>query len=291
MVQIKSIKNEDDYKELLRIESMICNEDTSVWHRHFGGIGVDRYFFGNGKNDIFHYGKLICNENESIGYALVYNNECEFAVELLSKWKDNIIEVVQLIEKVFKKGDNIRTCCNDEIQLKKLMSIGYTEKGKFKFNASINLMTFEKVDTIWNEEKIRILKYDDINTRVEYSALPTGEKITKKMYMEYLQSEDSNSVLDYVVIDKKTGGMAGYYSWWLDKESNTAIINPVACLEAYRKRKISTRSIYHELNELKDKGFSYAYVDTDLVNLPAVNLYKSVGFKQSKNNISIVKSL
>lgn len=69
------------------------------------------------------------------------------------------------------------------------------------------------------------------------------------------------------------------------------MLNPVTCLEVYRERKISTRAILHELNELKDKGFSYAYVDTDLDNLLAVNFYKSVGFKQSKKDITILKSI
>lgn len=53
MVQIAPVKNEEDYQLLLSVESLICKETPERWHCHFGGIGIDRYFFGDKNDEIY----------------------------------------------------------------------------------------------------------------------------------------------------------------------------------------------------------------------------------------------
>lgn len=119
MVQIAPVKNEEDYQLLLSVESLICKETPERWHCHFGGIGIDRYFFGDKNDEIYEYGKLIYLENNLVGYALVYLEDYKYNMWLLSGFREQIVEIVPQIEKLFKKGQSIRTVCNDKRQIMK----------------------------------------------------------------------------------------------------------------------------------------------------------------------------
>ncbi|WP_455715526.1 GNAT family N-acetyltransferase [Anaerosporobacter sp.] len=139
MVQIIPVKNEEDYQLLLSVESLICKETPERWHQHFGGIGVDRYFFGDNNDEIFEYGKLIYLGNHTIGYALVYLEEGEYNVSLLSEWKEKIAEIIPLIEKMLHKGQSISTVCNDNLVKEQLIALGYVSQGEVTYSAVIDL--------------------------------------------------------------------------------------------------------------------------------------------------------
>ena len=280
MVQIVQIKNEEDYQLLLSVESLICKETPDRWHCHFGGIGVDRYFFGDKNDEIYEYGKLIYQENKLVGYALVYLEDYKYNMWLLSDWREQIVEIVPQIESMFKKGQSIRTVCNDNLVKEQLIELGYISDGEETFSASIDLNNYRTEEVQWDLEVIRIISEQDIDERVKYSSLPTGSMITKDRFEKYLNTDDAKHVLDFVVVDKVTGNLMGYYSWWLDVESNTAMLNPVACINVHRRKGISTRAIQYGLNILKERGFNYAYVDTSANNEAAIGLYSSVGFKK-----------
>ncbi|HEX3075950.1 MAG TPA: GNAT family N-acetyltransferase [Lachnospiraceae bacterium] len=289
MIRIKDLNDEDSYKKLLHIESMICISEPNRWHMHFGGIGVDRYFFGNGKNDIYIYGKLIYDDSKLIGYALVYRDDFYYNVWLLPQSKAHIEEVIQLIETMFEKGHVITTNCTDKDVIKLMQTKGYKNNGESKYTAVLDLTSYKQEEILWDGEEIRLFKRDDITERVRYAALPTGNEITNEMYLDYMSSDDARNVIDYVVVDKNTDKMIGYYSWWLDVTSNTAMLNPVACIESHRKKGVSKRAILHGLNHLKVIGMNYAYVDTGSNNLAAISLYSSVGFLKCNTFLEMSK--
>lgn len=289
MVQIAPVKNEEDYQLLLSVESLICKETPERWHCHFGGIGIDRYFFGDKNDEIYEYGKLIYLENNLVGYALVYLEDYKYNMWLLSGFREQIVEIVPQIEKLFKKGQSIRTVCNDKLVKKQLIELGYVSDGEETFSASIDLNNYRLEEVQWDLEVIRIISEQDIDERVKYSSLPTGAMITKDRFEKYLNTDDAKHVLDFVVVDKVTGNLMGYYSWWLDEESNTAMLNPVACIHVHLRKGISARAIQYGLNILKERGFHYAYVDTSANNEAAIGLYSSVGFKKCIDVIAYSK--
>lgn len=289
MAQIAPVKNEEDYQLLLSVESLICKETPERWHCHFGGIGIDRYFFGDKNDEIYEYGKLIYLENNLVGYALVYLEDYKYNMWLLSGFREQIVEIVPQIEKLFKKGQSIRTVCNDKLVKKQLIELGYVNDGEETFSASIDLNNYRLEEVQWDLEVIRIISEQDIDERVKYSSLPTGSMITKDRFEKYLNTDDAKHVIDFVVVDKVAGNLMGYYSWWLDEESNTAMLNPVACILVHRRKGISARAIQYGLNILKERGFHYAYVDTSANNEAAIGLYSSVGFKKCIDVIAYSK--
>lgn len=190
---------------------------------------------------------------------------------------------------MFKKGQSIRTVCNDNLIKERLIELGYASEGEETYSATIDLNNYRPEEVQWDLEVIRIISEQDIDERVKYSSLPTGSMITRDRFEKYLNTDDAKHVLDFVVVDKVAGNLMGYYSWWLDVESNTAMLNPVACINVYRKKGISTRAIQYGLNKLKERGFNYAYVDTSANNGAAIELYSSVGFNKCIDVIAYSK--
>lgn len=232
---------------------------------------------------------MIYLENNLVGYALVYLEDYKYNMWLLSGFREQIVEIVPQIEKLFKKGQSIRTVCNDKLVKKQLIELGYVSDGEETFSASIDLNNYRPEEVQWDLEVIRIISEQDIDERVKYSSLPTGSMITKDRFEKYLNTDDAIHVIDFVVVDKVAGNLMGYYSWWLDEESNTAMLNPVACIHVHRRKGISARAIQYGLNILKERGFHYAYVDTSANNEAAIGLYSSVGFKKCIDVIAYSK--
>ena len=116
--------------------------------------------------------------------------------------------------------------------------------------------------------------------RAKCATIPTGTEITEKMYRDYFNSTYYRSALDYIIRDSSNGELVGFVTWWVDENSGTALLEPVACLEKYRRRKIMKRALFHGLNVLKQKGVLYAFVSTSIRNEKSQLLYLSVGFKK-----------
>ena len=135
-------------------------------------------------------------------------------------------------------------------------------------------------DVIWHDENIALLSESDIDDRVTYADIPTGKAITRNMYEALINSEYYNATLDYVIRSASTNEFIGFVTWWIDENSKTATLEPVACLPNYRRRGIMKRALLFGLNELKRRGLRYAYVSTSMRNKKSQPLYQAVGFKK-----------
>ena len=281
MIRLQTAATEEDYRSILRLESTLCSLNPERWHFHFGGIGFERYMFGNGAADFFIYGHILLQRDAVIGYALIYREECEYRVGLLPQYAVLYPEIVAAIEKEFPAGSEFRTDVNnyDAELCRALLNAGYKKGAESRFQAVFDLRT-PQVGVQPFHGHLAVLEEADIPERVRYAALPTGASITAEMFEAYLRSADCQNVLDYVFRTEE-GAFAGYLSWWMDRDSNTVMLNPVACVEQYRKRGYTQAAISQGLQILKEKGFAFAYVDTGMRNLPAKNLYQKAGFLQS----------
>lgn len=145
----------------------------------------------------------------------------------------------------------------------------------------LKLDSFTIEESEWLQERISFLTTEDIPERIKYASIPTGNTINEKMFHDYLQSNDHNSILDYVVRDVSTNNFIGFITLWIDQKSNTALIEPVACCEEYRRCGIMKRTLNFALAELQKKGIQCVYVSTSISNSAAQSLYQSVGFKKT----------
>ena len=157
---------------------------------------------------------------------------------------------------------------------------GFILGNEERWRAGLNLSEYTEQDMIWRDENITLLSESDIDDRVTYADIPTGKKITRNMYETLINSKYYHAALDYVIRSANTNEFIGFVTWWIEENSKTATLEPIACLPAYRQRGIMKRALFYGLNELKRRGLRYAYVSTSIRNEKSQPLYQAVGFKK-----------
>lgn len=284
MTALQRVADEAGYRRVREIESRICAAQPERWHFHHGSLGVDRYFFGAGAGDFFTYAHLVLSQGNLAGYALVYRSECLFHLALLPPYTAGMAaEALRAVEACFPKGASIGAdvSCLEAPLVDALRAGGYTEGPETRFQGVAPLASYRGSPASIAPLYPALLEERDIAERVRYAALPTGAPITEDMFRAYRCSEDAESVLDEVVRDPLRGALAAYLSWWIDRDSRTVMLNPAACIEAYRRQGILKSCLIRGLCALRDRGLRYAYVDTGIGNRPAVGLYEAAGFVKS----------
>ncbi len=172
-----------------------------------------------------------------------------------------------------------------------LIECGFVRKDEERWQSGLDLREYAKTKTIWQDEVIKILSEDDIDDRVKYAEIPTGKSISSSMYKSLIESDYYEYALDYVIRDVKTGDFTGFITWWIDENSKTVVLEPVACLPEFRRRGIMKRALFYGLNELKKRGLQYAYVSTSILNEKSQPLYRSAGFKKIGTACRYVKEV
>ena len=283
MITIENVNNERDFQIMCDIESTISKDcSLTSWPLHIGGLYFDRYMYGNVASDIFTYGKLIKQAEKPIGYVLNYLDEKLFAVRLVTDNEELYGTVIRQIEKQFELVRECSVVANtlDTALCDALVENGYIRGKEERFQAGLDLNLYQPMACEWQNETISILTEQDIPERVKYADIPTNEPITQKMYEEFYYSDGYKKTLDYVIRDNVTKELAGFVTWWIDSNNQTALLEPVACLPQFRRRGIMRRALQYGLSELKQKGVLYAYVSTSINNEKSQPLYMSVGFNK-----------
>jgi len=261
------------------------------WEPHIGGLSFDRYMYGNGATDVYFYGKLLYLDETPIGYLLAYIDEGEYSLRIMPKYEQYMDEAINLVEILYQNSEEFFIITNslNENLCKSLINHGYKKEKEKRFQAILNLKNWVAEEGEWLEERISMLTEEDIPERIKYASIPTGHAISEKMFRDYLQSNDHTNTLDYVIRDVSTNNFIGFTTWWIDKNSNTALLEPVACLEEYRRRGIMKRTLNFGLAELKKRGIQCVYVSTSIGNKASQLLYQSVGFKKTGEANKYVK--
>ncbi len=290
MIELIKAKSEADFLTAMELERRICALDGHArWHYHIGGLVFDRFMFEGGAPDFFDFGHLVLLDGEPVGFALCYFDEGDCNIELLNEYRSLYSEVIPLVDALF--GDREFSTTVNSLDVEHVAALkGYTDDGEDSFCAFIDLENYQLHEVNFITETIRPLERDDISDRARYGDIPTARPLSEELYRGLMDSPYYGMTLDYVIIDRASGGFAGFLTWWLDPKSRTALLEPVACLPDFRRRGIMTRALKFGLNELKRRGFSAAYVSTSIRNLPAQALYQSVGFKKSGTANSYTKN-
>lgn len=84
--------------------------------------------------------------------------------------------------------------------------------------------------------------------------------------------------LDIVTVSP-TGEIAAYVNGWLDPVNKIGDLGPVGAREPFRRRGLTRAAQLECLRRMKDMGMDRACISTGFANLPAQQLYQSIGFK------------
>lgn len=223
MITLRNVTDEIDYKIMCNIESNICKANMfQSWQPHMGGLSFDRYMYGNGATDLFLYGKLLYLDETPIGYLLAYIDEKEYSLRIMPNFERYIDEAIKLVGILYQNCEEYFIIANslNEKLCKSLIDYGYRKENERRFQAMLKLNNWVEEKYEWSEERISILTEEDISERVKHAYIT----ITEKMLRDYLQSNDHTNTLDYVVRDVSTNNFIGFTTWWIDKNSNTALL-------------------------------------------------------------------
>jgi ribosomal protein S18 acetylase RimI-like enzyme len=106
----------------------------------------------------------------------------------------------------------------------------------------------------------------------------TVGNVSSDDYKRFMQLPGYHRELDIVTVSPD-GVIAAYVNGWIDPLNKIGDLGPVGALPAYRRQGLTRAAIIECLHRLKAYGMNRACVSTGVTNVPARQLYESIGFK------------
>jgi len=107
-------------------------------------------------------------------------------------------------------------------------------------------------------------------------------------YARFMQLPGYHRELDIVTI-APNGIIAAYVNGWIDPVNKIGDFGPVGALEAYRRQGLTRAVLLEGLQQMKACGMDRVCISTSLSNVPARQLYESIGFKIVNRYLDYVK--
>ncbi|MFZ5858409.1 MAG: GNAT family N-acetyltransferase [Chloroflexota bacterium] len=85
------------------------------------------------------------------------------------------------------------------------------------------------------------------------------------------------------------GVIAAYVNGWIDPLNKIGDFGPVGALEAYRRQGLTRATLLEGLRRMKAHEMNRVCISTGVSNVPAIQLYESIGFKIVNRYLDYVK--
>lgn len=296
MLSYKKYDNEDeDYEKMRIIVQKNCMSTGHLYTQtHIGNLDFERYAFRNDSDDFYSNCWLIFDtvNNESVGFIITEENE--FFISLLPEYKHFISEVIDYTEReVLEKCSKVIFDSNTkDFQMNNLLlKKGYTRTTSYRYSGICDLSAIGLKTALPIGFKIRKTCKNDIGRRVRLFALSTGGvETTYEKYNNLMKSPSYSDAFD-LVVESPDGEIIAYCTVWNDLDSKIAILEPLACVDEYRRKGISKALLLYGMHKTKELGTKFVYVGTGSKNNKSQALYKSVGFKECGLNYEWEKVL
>lgn len=97
-------------------------------------------------------------------------------------------------------------------------------------------------------------------------------------YARFMQLPGYYRDLDIVSI-APNGVIAAYVNGWIDPLNKIGDFGPVGALQDYRRQGLTRAALLEGLRRMKAYGMTRVCISTSMSNVPAIQLYESIGFK------------
>ena len=281
MLSYRKFDKEIDYDIMRGIVRDNCLRTGHLYPQlHIGNLDFDRYACEDSPDISYEKNWIVYDGKIEIGF-ITAEEDGFFFITVLSKFRHLAQDIVNYIEhNCYMEGATITTDANSEDSLLSgiLEESGYAKTNNFSFRGICDLSKILPHSPLPDGFSIRISQKEDIARRVELFGLPTGGiEITSERYERMMNSRSYCYAID-MVVEKNNAEIIAYCTIWHDPVSNIAILEPVACVEEYRRKGIMKSTLLYGMNLLKEHGTKYMYVGTGGKNIASQTLYKSVGF-------------
>lgn len=106
----------------------------------------------------------------------------------------------------------------------------------------------------------------------------TVGNVSSDDYERFMQFPGYYRELDVVTVSPN-GAIAAYVNGWIDPVNKIGDLGPVGALPVYRRQGLTRAALVECLRRLKAYGMNRVCVSTGVSNMPARQLYESIGFK------------
>lgn len=289
-------ENENDLQQMysLLMEGRLLTND---WHyAHIGELAFN-YFMVACHLNPQEYIRLWHDNEKLVGYAIL-GEDPSFDCQVLPEYEWSGIENEALLW-VETRINELRKYDNNKQWRENLVSgsrqddakrIAFLEQHDFQYCGD-----FAEVNMICSlDEPIPTSQLPDGYQIRE--VLPTGE-ITKRAsvqrevwqpwtagnvsdddYARFMQLPGYHRELDLVAI-APNGVIVAYVNGWVDPVNKIGDFGPVGALQAYRRQGLTRAVLIEGLHRMKFYGMNRVCVSTGVSNVPARQLYESIGFK------------
>ncbi len=280
MLNYRKFNKESDYKVMRHIVQQNCLQIGHLYPQlHVGNLDFDRFACEESPDISYKKNWIVSYSNTEIGFITI--EEEYFFLTVLSEFKHLSQDIMNYIEhNCYTTGATITTEINSEDRL--LTSIleerGYVQIDGFGYAGMCDLSKIATCSPMPAGFKIRISQKRDVARRVELFAIPTGGVGTTSERYERMMNSPSYCDATDLVVETDNAKIIAYCTIWEDPVSKIAILEPVACVEEYRRKGIMKSTLLYGMNISKNHGTKYIYVGTGGKNIASQALYKSVGF-------------
>jgi len=282
MLSYRKFDKESDYNIMRCIVQNNCLQTGHLHPQiHIGNLDFERYAFEESPDILYKTTWFVADDKMEFGFITV--QEDEFFITVLSGFEHFTQDILDYIEhNCYTHGTTITTDANSEDKLLStiLEQRGYTKTTGARFNGICDLSRIQPYAPLPKGFSIRITQKKDVERRSELFGLATGGIGTTPERYERMMSSPSYCDAIDLVVQTDNEEIIGYCTIWNDLVSKIAILEPVACIEKYRRKGIMRSTLLYGMNLLKKSGTKYIYVGTGGKNIASQALYKSVGFLQ-----------
>ena len=107
-------------------------------------------------------------------------------------------------------------------------------------------------------------------------------------YARFMRLPGYYRELDIVSV-APNGVIAAYVNGWIDPLNKIGDFGPVGALESYRRQGLTRAALLEGLRRMKAYGMNRVCISTGVSNVPAIQLYESIGFKIVNRYLDYVK--
>ncbi len=116
----------------------------------------------------------------------------------------------------------------------------------------------------------------------------TVGNVTDDNYAYFMRLPGYHRDLDVVAV-APDGVIAAYVNGWIDPLNRIGDFGPVGARPAYRRQGLTRAVLLECLRRMQARGMDRVSVSTGVSNIPAIRLYKSVGFRIVNKYLEYVK--
>jgi ribosomal protein S18 acetylase RimI-like enzyme len=280
---------------------------TDDWHyAHVGELAFNYFMVTCHLNPQEHI-RLWHNNEKLVGYAIL-GEDPAFDWQILPEYEWSGIETEALVwaegllNELRKRdekqwgGNLVSGARQDDIK-----RIDFLEQHGFRYCgdfAEINMMRSldEPIPECWVPDGYQVREVSATGEITNRASIQrevwcpwTVGNLSDDDYARFMRLPGYHRNLDIVSV-APNGMIVAYVNGWIDPLNKIGDFGPVGALEAYRRQGLTRAALLEGLRRMKANGMDRVCISTGASNVPAKQLYESIGFKIVNRYLDYVKS-